>query len=180
MTPRELLNDVLTRFQVVYLSEAVQESLLKQALATYQRIAGPVARFSVALADTPSDKPDDFSAIATCVDSQGRWHEVEEAADTLTVLSTGKSSAPFVIHYFQNLRGIDTETGTLPEECISLVSEYLYTIMAIPNTQRAREAMTITGIQMELPADSELNSRKELLEQEMDEAVAIIPMATVY
>ena len=40
--------------------------------------------------------------------------------------------------------------------------------------------MTITGIQMELPDDNELNSRKTLLEQTMDETAAIIPMVTVY
>lgn len=179
MTPRELLADVLTRFQVVYLTTSVQESLLKQALSTYQSVVGPTAKLSV-LDALPVLKPAGFLEVAICLDTEGRWHDVIYSATDLTVVTTTKSKAPFTLHYFLNLRGLDLDNGVLPEDSITLLTEYLYTLLAIPNTQRAREALTVTGIQMELPDDNELNNRKSLLEQEMDESAAMIPMATVY
>lgn len=180
MTPRELLTDVLTRFQVMYLTTPVQESLLKQALSTYQTVVGPTSKLSIADAALPVSKPAGFLDVAVCLDAEGRWHEVDAATSTVTAITTSRSVAPFTMYYFLNLRGLDLDTGALPDSSITLLTEYLYTLLAIPNTQRAREAMTVTGIQMELPDDNELNNRKTLLEQEMDESAAMIPMATVY
>lgn len=179
MTPRELLTDVLTRFQVVYLSDPVQESLLKQALSTYQTVVGPTAKLSI-LDALPVLKPAGFLEVAVCLDTEGRWHDVIYSATDLTVVTTTKSVAPFTLYYFLNLRGMNIDTDQLPDSSVMLLTEYLYILLAIPNTQRAREAMTVTGIQMELPDDNELNNRKSLLEQEMDESAAMIPMATVY
>lgn len=180
MTPRELLTDVLTRFQVMYLTTQVQESLLKQALSTYQTVVGPTSKLSIADATLPVSKPAEFAEVAVCLDAEGRWHEADISASTVTAITTSKSVAPFTLHYFISLRNINLDTGALPDSSITLLTEYLYTLLAIPNTQRAREAMTVTGIQMELPDDNELNNRKTLLEEEMDESAAMIPMATVY
>lgn len=164
---------------MVYLTTPVQESLLKQALSVYQTTAGPTAKLSIADA-LPVSKPAGFLDVAVCLDVEGRWHDVIFSDTAVTVVTTSKSVAPFTLHYFLNLRGLDLDAGSLPESSITLLTEYVYTLLAIPNTQRAREAMTVTGLQMELPDDNELNNRKGLLEQEMDESAAMIPMATVY
>ncbi len=180
MTPRELLNDVLLRFQVMYLSTQIQDSILKQALSTYQTVVGPTAKMNITDATSPVSKPAGFSEVAVCLDVEGRWHEADVGDATITVLTTKKSVKPFNLYYFLNLRGFNLESGVLPESSINLLTEYLYTLLAIPNTQRAKEAMTVTGIQLELPEDNELNNRKTLLEEEMEESAALIPMATVY
>ncbi len=179
MTPQELLDDVLLRFEVMYLSESLQTSILKQALSTYQSIVGATAVLKLENA-TPVSLPAGFSDVAVCVDAEGRWHDVVVTDTTVAVTTFSKSVAPYSLTYFLDMRGFDLATDSLPRNSIMLLSDYLYVLLAIPNTQRAREAMTITGIQMELPDDNELNSRKTLLEQTMDETAAIIPMVTVY
>lgn len=180
MTPRELLNVALQRFQVVYLSPGLQESIVRQAIATYQAKVGPVAKVS-ASCGIPIPAPDSFLDVAVCLDDAGRWSDVLVQQGTLTVIVAKKLVNPFTIHYFLNLTSLDFETGKLPEDSASLLlNEYAYTLLAIPNTQRAREAMTATGIQMDLPEDTELYNRKLTLEEAMEESAAMIPMATVY
>lgn len=181
MTPNELLADVLLRFPVMYLAETVQQSLLSQALGMYQSLAGVVEKLAIP-DSSPVETPAGYQSVAVCADTEGRWHDVtaDAESETLAVVTTSKSVAPFVLHYFVNLKDLDFDEDSLPSTSITLLTEYLYTLIAIPNTQRAREAMLATGIQMELPDDNELNNRKTLLEQEMDETAAIIPMATVY
>lgn len=179
MTPRDLLNDVLLRFPVMYLSSTVQDSILKQVLSVYHTIVGATAR--IIIADSlPVAIPAGFDDVVTCVDSAGRWHEIVVTTTEIAVVTTTRSVAPFTLTYFISLRSLDLETGILPTSSITLLSEYLYTLLAIPNTQRAREAMAVTGIQLELPDDNVLNDRKNQLELEMEETEAMIPMVTVY
>lgn len=177
MTPRELLDDALLRFQVMYLSKPVQESILRQALTVCQCLTGPVA--SVAIDGAPTAKPPLFVGVSNCMDSEGRWHDVYVSGAEISVVTTRRSSPPFLLEYFISLRDLDIDSGNLPNEVISLLSEYLCVCLAIPNTQRARSAMTVTGINLELTDDAELHSRKLAIEELMSES-CISKMVTVY
>lgn len=179
MTPNELLRDATEKFSVMYLTPALQDVLLRQAIATYQRIVGPRAQMTL-VDNNPVPLPGGFLNVALCCDSQGRWHDTLVTGGTVAVLTTAKSLAPFTLHYFVNLSAIDPAADHLPSGSLTLLSEYLQVLLAIPNTARAREVMTATGIQAELPGDEELASRKAVLEQEMEETCAMIPMVTVY
>lgn len=187
MTPDALLASVITRFPVMYLTPTNQSGVLKQALGGFQRIVGPVKKLKVA--DDPGTvdtieatvaKPDDFAAVAVCLDVEGRWHNVEADDTTLTVETTSKSVWPFTITYFVDLYGSTPASYVLPPDIVPLLADYLEVLLKIPNNARAREVMATTGIQMDIPDNETLANRRMAIEAAMEEETAIIPMATVY
>lgn len=177
MTQSELLTEALKHFTVMYLDAPRQQAILKQAVGKYRDMVGPSKVVKVAT-DTATfitevAKPADFLSVAICLDAEGRWHDVTVTDTALSVDTTVYSISPFKIHYFIDLSDV-------PKECEYLLSSYLHCLLDIPNTARAREVMNTTGLQIELPGESELDQRRVTLEQEMEESQAIIPMATVY
>jgi hypothetical protein len=187
MTPNELLNLVKTQFQVLYVESGKLTNLLKQALGTYQDRAGVIRKLQFGDDDTEADTPADLLEVICVADAEGRWHEHRIDGDTITVieqlrpgLSIRKSVRPYTVSYFVNLRDMDIEKDVLPPETVGPLREYLEALIAIPNTARARQIATATGIQAEYPSDDELRTRKENLELAMEDLQAIIPMATVY
>ncbi len=191
MTPNELLDLVKAQFQVIYLDSAKLTNLLKQAIGTYQDKAGLIRKLQFGDEDTEADTPDDLLEIIGVSDAEGRWHEYRTAVseDTVTVTvveqlypgtTTVKSLKPYTMTYFVNLRDMDLEEDELPAETIGLLRDYLEALIAIPNTARARQIATATGIQAEYSTDEELKVRKDALELAMEDSQAIIPMATVY
>lgn len=178
MTPFKLLASVVSRFSVVYLQNGTMEGLLVEALETYQRLAGPYSKVATTGTDTEVVKPDDYLSVCVCSDVNKRWHHVEETDTALTVTTTPGSKAPFIIYYFINLAELDLETGIIPPECIPLLRRYLYNLINIPNTARAREVMAATGVPIELPGEEELQVKKSDTEQEIEDSQAIIPMVT--
>ena len=181
MTPKELLDSVLTRFQVVYLGQPALDVLLAQALGVYQDKAGPVKTLALATDAESAVIPGDFLGVAVVLDAEGRWHEVNMTeTDLVVTVQRRKSRKPFKIWYFVHMRGMNSTTGVLPEESVSILFDYLYVLIAIPNTQRATEVAAATGMQIQLPGDGELDQRKAILEESMEDCRSIIPMATVY
>lgn len=180
MTPRELLESVAKRFSVMYLSETIQTSLLQEALETYQRIVGPFKKVTTEGTATTLNKPADFLAVAICIDKEGRWHKAIVADTLLQVCTSIKSVAPFTIYYFVNLSEMNIEKDAIPSDCIPLLKRYLNILLEIPNTARARAVMATTGVPVELTDGDTLESRKLVIEEELEESQAIIPMATVY
>lgn len=187
MTPNELLNLVKTQFQVLYVESDRLTNLLKQALGTYQDRAGVVRKLQFGDEDTEAETPEDLLEVICVTDNEGRWHEymVDEYAITVSEqqrigMSTRKSVRPYSVSYFVNLRDMNIEKEALPSEAIGPLREYLEALIAIPNTARARQIATATGIQAEFPSDEELRARKDALELAMEDMRAIIPMVTVF
>ena len=179
MTPQALLDAVLKRFSVMYLSEEVQVSLLDEALETYQRLVSPFKDITTAGTATEIATPGDFLSVVVCSDTNGRWHKCNVSGSSLQVVTTPKSEAPYTIHYFVNLTGIDIEEGEIPADCVPLLRRYLRILINIENTKRHRDVIAATGIQVDLPSSDELENSKAVCEEEMVDAQAIIPMATV-
>lgn len=181
MTPSALLDLVKTQFQVIYLDSVKLTNLLRQALGTYQDKAGLVRKVQFGDDATEAVTPDDLLEVIGAADAEGRWHEYRMGAESITVVEqTGKSVKPYIVSYFVNLRDMDIDTDELPPETVGPLRDYLEALIAIPNTARARQIATATGIQAEYPSDDELRGRKEDLELAMEDSQAIIPMATVY
>lgn len=179
MTPRELLNAAKKRFSVIYLAEGMQESLLEEALDTYQRIVGPFEELTTSGVVTEIAKPANFLAVAVCSDQLGRWHKVLATNTTLQVCINAKSQPPYTIYYFVDLANLDIETGKIPDDSVPLLRKYLRILLDIQNMKRHREVIAVIGIQTDLPSSEELENDKTAAEQEMEDAQAIIPMATV-
>lgn len=190
MTPNELLTQVKTQFQVLYLEDGRLNNLLQQALGVYQDKAGVIRKLRMEDDAVTAVAPGDMLDIICVADAEGRWHEYQMDGQTITVveqltlagLLTGelKSVKPYTLSYFANLRDMDIVQDSLPSEAIGLLRDYLEALIDIPNTARARQIAAATGVQAEYPTDAELKARKESLELAMEDSQAIIPMATVY
>jgi hypothetical protein len=181
MTPNELLDLVKSQFQVLYIESGKLTNLLRQALGTYQDKAGVVRKLQFGDDATEAATPEDLLEVIFVADVRGRWHEHRSGDDSITVIEqAGKSVKPYVLSYFVNLRDMDIDTDELPPETVGPLRDYLEALIAIPNTARARQIATATGIQGEYPSDEELRTRKESLELVIEDSQAIIPMATVY
>ena len=181
MTPNALLDLVKAQSQVLYLDSTKLENLLRQALGVYQDKAGLIRKLRFGDDDTEADTPDDLLEIVVAADAEGRWHEYRMGETSITIVEqAGKSVKPYTVSYFVNLRDMDIDEDELPPEAVGPLSSYLEILIAIPNTARARQIATATGMQVEYPSDEELRGRKENLELDMEDSQAIIPMATVY
>lgn len=181
MTPTELLDLVKTQFQVIYLESASLTNLLKQALGTYQDKAGLIRKLAFGADDAAVATPDDLLEVICVVDAQGRWHEYQAGATTIAAVEQiGKSVKPYTVSYFVNLRDMGIDSDDLAPEAVGLLRDYLEALIAVPNTARARQIATATGMQAEYPSDEELRNRKATIELAMEDSQSIIPMMTVY
>jgi len=180
MTPNELLESVKSQFQVVYLDSLKLSNLLAQAIGAYQDRAGTVKKLTFAADSAEASVPTDMLEIISVSDAEGRWHEFAVVNGVVAVTERSNSVRPYSAAYFVNMRGMDFATDNLPPDSLSLLRDYLEALIAIPNTMRARQIATATGVEAEYQSDAELIARKEALELAMDDAQAIIPMATVY
>jgi len=181
MTPNELLDEVKALFQVVYVEPAKLAILLKQAIRAYQDKAGVVRTVQMSADAAEMARPADLLEVISVADAEGRWHQWEVSAESISVVeSLLKSVKPYSVSYFADLSGIDPAAGALPDESIGLLRDYLEALIDIPNTNRARQIALATGVQTEFPSGEELRARKEAIELAMEEAQALLPMMTVY
>ena len=164
----------------MYLLDPALNALVSQALGMYQDKAGPVKTLALAADAVSVAIPEDYLGVAVALDAEGRWHEVDIVGEDLVVTEETNSVKPYKITYFVNMREMDIEEGVLPFESITVLTDYLYVLISIPNTQRTREVAAATGMQVEIPGDADLDQRKSLLEHSMEDCQSIIPMATVY
>lgn len=186
MTPANILEEVKTRFMVLYHhDEEVLKSLLYRALGKFQDKAGVIleAWFEGPVIELPPL----FRAVAGCSDSKRRHiaHRFEQDADGkkfLRLLPNSKHVAPFCLSYFCSLRDWDMEEE-LPADCDALVSDYLEALIAILNTKKEREAYLQAGMQeaaQTLQSEQELRQRVTDLEREMEDNKVIIPPASMF
>lgn len=178
--PANLLARVVSTYQVMYLDPARLTALLREAIDTYQDKAGFIRTAQFGDHDTEIQTPADLLEVIGVVDAEGRRHEYTVGVSSIAVIQQRKSVTPYALTYFVNLRGVDIDAGTLPAEIIGILAKYLTALIDMPNTQRARQIASATGLQVEYPTDEELRARKENIELEIEESQAIIPMMTVY
>ena len=182
MTPSQVLEEAKGRFVVLYHdSPEALERLLRQALGKFQDKAGSIAEL---WSDEPTFPfPEDYQHTASCCDSKRRYVPFREKREerTIALVPGVKTSAPYYLYYFRNLRDwpMDKE---LPSESVSLILDYLEALIAVPNTERQRNTYLWTNVNasQDLLSTQELKSRITELEGMMEDNKAIVPPASYF
>lgn len=186
MTPAQILEEVKTRFMVLYHHEPeALESLLRQALGKFQDKAGVI--LEAWSEELVFELPPLFRAVAGCSDSKRRYmahrfEENDEGKRFLRLILWPKHVAPYCLSYFCSLRDWKMDDD-LPHDCEALVADYLEALIAILNTKKEREAYLQSGMQdaaQTLQSEQELRQRVSDLEREMEDNKAIIPPASMF
>lgn len=181
MTPQQLLEEVQSRFVVLYHNdETALNRLLAQALTKFQDKAGVL--FTLRTDEQQVAIPDGFWRVASCHDSASRFVPTQPDRESgwLYLGIEPRNRPPYTVHYLVKLTAWPLDKD-LPTSCLSLVADYLEALIAIPNTERARGILNATGQASDyLPSVQELRSRLTELELEMEEAKAILPPIAVY
>lgn len=180
MTPRELLDSVKARFVVLLHDEPEKlDALLSQAIGEYQDRAGAIANLMITQEDYQAggiDIPLHFLQLVGAQDQGGDYHEVDIVGDKINVSGVNRySQPPFKVQYLVNMKGFDLEDDTLPNASIGPIQNYLYTLIDLPNTGRVRQVNTAAELPVDhLQSESEILQTKQQLEQEMEEAGAML------
>lgn len=182
MTPEELLQEVMRRPMVLYHNDPEDlHRLLRQALGKFQDKAGFICETWYSTTEFLPPHPG-FQCVASVADKRRRyvpWHlDVVEGKIVLDLLD--KNEPPFCLYWFVDLRNWPLDED-LPGDCPPLLADYLEALIAVQNTERQRNAMLMTGQQVnDLPSVQELKQRITDLEVEMEENKNCIVPASYY
>lgn len=178
MTPLQILDNVKQRFvPLLHSEDKALNSLLKQALYTYQDLAGVIKRKQF---DTEAGNsiplPADFLARVGVTDSDLEFIDSTLFDnETLTLSLLGNESWPLTLTYLANLSESDFDTYQIPLTAVGLISDYLEVLISIPNTQRLRRISAAGKIDVsDLETHGELMDRKKTMEDTIRLSRAII------
>lgn len=181
MTPKELLNEVKTRFLPLLITDPARlDLLLKQAMRTYQDRAGVIRAMDTETLEF--DRPSDALELITASDNRGNYVECREyrrgdGSVYWKLLADCRNEGPYRIKYLLHLAEMNLDDGTLPRGIISLLGDYLECLIDIENTRRVRMANQTAGLPYDhLRSDAELLDRKMLLETDMQETAESLPI----
>lgn len=186
MTPKQILEDAVSRFVVCYVvDKSEQERLLRQSLGKYQDRAGLIRDQWGEGTSVPC--PPHFQAVAGCSDTKRRYipwriEESEEGEPRIVLLADKRHKPPYCLAYFCNLRDWGLEEP-LPGDCDSLLGDYLEALIAVKSVRMEREAYlsaNMTEAAQALPTDQDLRTRLDELERQMQENKAISPPASMF
>lgn len=182
-TPVEMLNGVKRRFKPLLADdEDLLETLLRQALTTYQDRAGVISWMRINKEDGVSIKPpEDYLSLIHVSDSRGSLVYSYPFPCSIDLDLTGGERYPFTMAYLVNLRDRDYETWQVPGDIIGMLEDYLEALIAIKNTERLRTVAIAGKLDISGYADeATLTQRKLDLEMQMSANRAIIPGATIF
>lgn len=182
MTPTTLLNGVKKRFASLLVDDKeTLDTLLTQALGTYQDRAGVISRVRIEKADGVNlPYPEDYLSLIHVTDSRGALVYSDPFPDGIELDLTGRERYPFTMLYFANLRDRDVNKWHIPPDIIGSLEDYLEALIKIPNTERLRRAYVAGKLDISGLADeATLEQRKLELEEKMAANRAIIPIATI-
>lgn len=177
MTPALILEMVKARFvPLLHSEEQALNALLKQALLTYQDLAGVIKTHTIVDIDK-NQLPDHFLARIAVSDSDLDF--VSSTVDTdnnqLVLNLNGYESPPLTLTYAVNLVDVDVNTYELPSNSIGMISDYLECLISIPNTQRQRRIAAAGKIDVsDLETHAELMDRKKAIEDNMKASRSMI------
>jgi hypothetical protein len=177
-TPADILSQAKSKFSIMYLNETRLSQLLRIALGTFQDKAGLIKKEKTTGENSYIALPNNFLDIAVVMDARGAWCDWEVESDKISVVPESTHKLPYTIHYFVNLRDYPENEG-LPSEIVGKIKSYLEVLIEIENNQRHRQVLAATNMQADVPDSSELENKKQLTEQDFEDAQAIIPIATV-
>lgn len=188
-TPNEILASVVKKFTVFYCGDNETAEAINDSLGTFQDKAGVVKTAKITAEDEAGiiEKPEDYCSVVGAHDSQRDFVEVEEDGDNLKILiddgtidpDGDNTDFPVTVYYFANLREWDHDED-LPGECVNPIRRYLYALLEIANTRRARAASQAAGLAVvEFPDEQTLRDRKAAIEQEFEEKQAMPMMFTI-
>lgn len=184
MTPRQLLDEVKTRFLPLLVTDQTRlDNMLKQALRTFQDRAGVLRNIE---RDTEEFvRPEDALELVTASDGNGNYVECresrrEEAGQPViywTMQADCRHVPPYRICYLLHLAELDLDNGQLPRGVVTLLGDYLECLINIENTKRLRMANQTAGLPTDgFLTDSELQERKVNLEVEIQDTAESLPM----
>ena len=197
MTPKDLLDDVKSRFMVLLVgqnkvdqNDQKLEKYLKQALGKYEDKAGVILEVWQDDVNFILPLPHYLYAIGAC-DAKRRYVPWRKAVETdedgkqiefIKLLPTLRAAAPYCLYYLADLRNWPSDIN-LPRECASLVADYLEALIAVQNSERLQNLYLTTGMHdsvQNIPSQQELRQRIAELEVAMEENKAIVPPASYF
>lgn len=187
MTPRQLLDDVKLRFHtLLHCEEDALEVLLKQALGAYQDNAGASETILINAVENLNGirsflVPDDFLARVVVKDKTGNYVPSHyDRSKTSIVINTARFRLPLSFQYFLKLREADLESYQLPPSIVGLIQDYLEILIAIPNSERRRRVALAGNLDTsDIPTESDLITRKGIMEERMKSARSALPMISI-
>lgn len=180
MKPIDLLEEVKARFPMLLHSEdAKLKALLRKAIGVYQDLAGFMAKTRIQSGQAPNGVfplPERFSTRVSVMDASDSFIVSEVWGKELELKLSGGERYPFTLVYLENLRDADLNEISLPDNSITLISDYLELLIASPNSERLRRVAIAGKLDTsDIPTETDLAQRRVEMEDRIKTSQAMLP-----